>query len=162
MDLGLPGVDGIETTRVLCSELPEANIVAVSAWDDRASVLGALHAGAKGYVTKNGDYTQLIRSVEAVGAGKGFLSPDVTVQLLRYLEGATINPSGTLLPPAWLTDRDRAMLRLIMSGASNRDIGHELFLSEHTVRTYLTEILGRLGLKNRVQLAIYAIKLGLA
>jgi len=162
MDLGLPGVDGIETTRRLRLEMPEINVVAISAWDDRASLIGALQAGARGYVTKNGDYSQLVRSVEAVGEGKGFLSPDVTVQMLQYLQGTIPYTTGFITAPEWLSDRDRAILRLIATGASNREIGNELFLSEHTVRTYLTDILARLALQNRVQLAIYAIKIGLA
>ncbi len=162
MDLGLPGIDGVEATRRLWTELPSVQVLAVSASDEQASLLAVLEAGAKGYVLKTNDAEQLVSSVEAIAAGKGFLSAAMTDKLLDHLREV---PAAALAPdtsPPELGERELQILRLITEGASNRQIGDELCLSENTVRTYLTDILAKLGLENRVQLAMYALRHGLA
>ena len=162
MDLRLPGVDGAEATRLLRAELPDVAVVVVTAAEDQASLVAALYAGARGYVLKTTDYAQLVRSVEAIAAGQGFLSPEITVKFLEYLSQVpAVDPLLAGEPGPELHERELQILRLIAEGASNRQIGEQLYLSENTVRTYLTEILARLGLENRVQLAMYAIRHGI-
>jgi DNA-binding NarL/FixJ family response regulator len=163
MDLGLPGMDGVEATRRLRAGMPGVEIVVVTASEDQADLVAALHAGAKGYVLKTTDYQQLVRSVEAIAVGQGFLSPGATVQLLDHLRQAPA--VGGVLPSEpvpELNERELQILRLVAEGASNRQIGDRLYLSENTVRTYLTEILAKMGLENRVQLAMYALRHGFA
>jgi DNA-binding NarL/FixJ family response regulator len=163
MDLGLPGMDGVEATRRLRADLPGVEILVVTASEDQADLVAALHAGAKGYLLKTTDFQQLVRSVEALSVGQGFLSPRATVQLLDHLRQAPAvggGRTGELVPE--LNERELQIVRLVADGASNRQIGDQLCLSENTVRTYLTEVLAKLGLENRVQLAMYALQHGLA
>ncbi len=162
MDLGLPGADGVEATRRLRAAVPSAAIVAVTASEDQESLVAALRAGAKGYVLKTTDYEQLVRSVEAAANGLGFLSPQLTLKLLDHLRHASTEGRSAASEPApELNERELQILRLVAQGASNRQIGDQLYLSVNTVRTYLTDILAQLGLQNRVQLAMYAMRHGL-
>jgi DNA-binding NarL/FixJ family response regulator len=162
MDLAIPTVGGVEATRRLRAEMPAVEVVIVTASEDEAHLIAALYAGAKGYVLKSGDPAQLVRSVEAIAAGQGFLSPEVTLKFLAHLRQVPARPPATPSEPAVeFSERELQILRLLAEGASNRQIGDQLYLSENTVRTYLTEVLARLGLENRVQLAMYALKQGI-
>jgi NarL family two-component system response regulator LiaR len=162
MDLAIPVVGGVEATRLLHTEMPDVEVVVVTASEDEAHLIAALSAGAKGYVLKTGNYEHLVRSVEAIADGQGFLSPEMTVKFLEHLQQVpSSGPVAPSDPRAELSERELQILRLVVEGASNRQIGDRLFLSENTVRTYLTEILAKLGLENRVQLAMYAIRHGM-
>lgn len=162
MDLTIPIVGGVEATRLIRLEMPEAEIVVVTASEDEADLIAALSAGAKGYVVKSSHYDHILQSVEAVASGQAFLSPEMTVKFLEHLRQVPPDTSGVAhAPPPDLTERELQILRLVAEGASNRQIGDQLFLSENTVRTYLTDVLAKLKLENRVQLAMYAIRHGI-
>jgi DNA-binding NarL/FixJ family response regulator len=156
MDLGIPGVDGAEGARRLLAQIPAERVV-VSAAEDDAALLSALYAGARGCLLDTVDPDQIVGAVEAVAAGHAYLSPKMTVRFLQCIGELPAGPRLAVVDPV-LQDRDLAILRLIADGKSNREIGQQLYLSENTVRTYLTEILAKLGLENRVQLAMYAIR----
>ena len=162
MDLSIPVVGGVEATRLIRLEMPDVEVVVVTVSEDEADLVAALYAGAKGYVLKSGHYDQLVQSVEAIANGHGFLSSEMTVKFLEHLRQVPPDAAaapGT--PPTELSARELEILRLVAEGASNRQIGDQLYLSENTVRTYLTEVLAKLRLENRVQLAMYAIRHGI-
>jgi DNA-binding NarL/FixJ family response regulator len=158
MDLAIPGADGAEGARQLLAQMPAERIVVSTAEDDVA-LLSALYAGARGCLLDTVDPDQIVGAVKAVAAGHAYLSPKMTVRFLQCIGElpAGARPLLAVVDPL-LQERDLAILRLIADGKSNREIGEQLYLSENTVRTYLTEILAKLGLENRVQLAMYAIR----
>lgn len=161
VDLG-PGMDGAGMTQRLLTQTPGVQVV-VSASEDAAAPLAALYAGARGSLLDTTEPCHIVASVEAVAAGHAYLSPKMTVMFLEHLKqlppGA--QPQREAAEPT-LQNRDLEILRLVADGRSNREIGEQLYLSENTVRTYLTEILSELHLENRVQLAVYALRTGVA
>jgi two-component system nitrate/nitrite response regulator NarL len=163
MDLNMPGGGGVEATRVLRAELPSVDIVVVTGSENDEDLLAALRAGAKGYVMKTAGLTDLVQSLEAIAQGHAALSPEITAKLLSHLSRDESPPRPTRgQTPGGLSERELEVLRLVAQGATNRQIANQLYLSEHTVRTYLAHILEKLGLDNRAQAAAYAVRNGLA
>jgi two-component system, NarL family, nitrate/nitrite response regulator NarL len=164
MDLHMPGGGGVEATRVLRGEVPDVQVVVVTASEDADDLIAALRAGARGYFLKSASLEQLIQSLETIATGQAALTPEVTTKLLTHLSKdesykSASHPADTA--PA-LNERELEILRLVAEGASNRLIANQLYLSENTVRTYLAHILEKLGLENRVQAAAYALRNGIA
>jgi two-component system, NarL family, nitrate/nitrite response regulator NarL len=165
MDLHMPGGGGIEATRILRGELPNVNVLILTVSENEEDLLGALRAGAKGYILKTSDFDQLLRSLDTVASGQAALAPEMTTKLLTQLSGDEAAPTAGRRrgePHHQLSERELEILRLIAQGASNRSIANQLYLSQNTVRTHLVHILGKLGLENRVQVAAYALRNGLA
>ncbi len=163
MDLNMPGGGGVEATQTLRAELPATDVIIVTASDDDDDLIAALRAGAKGYVLKTAGLAELLQSLEAIAAGETALSPGVTARLLTQLSkadaAAPTRPTG---PGGELSERELEVLKLVATGATNRQIASQLYLSENTVRTYLAHILDKLDLENRAQAAAYAVRNGLA
>jgi len=170
LDLGLPDLDGVEVTRLLRAALPATEVVILTASDRDSQLLAALQAGAKGYVLKTSDYRELVRALESIAAGQANLPPEVVIRVLMQLPGQPASPPassaqrtspGSRGPLPELSEREIDVLRLIVKGASNREIAEALDLSENTVRSYLTHIMQKLNVDNRVQVAAHAVRSGL-
>jgi two-component system nitrate/nitrite response regulator NarL len=123
--------------------------------------MGALQAGAAGYVLKNTDFEALVRSLEGAAQGQAALSRELTARVLSHLSGPLAAPAAGPFADR-LSDREREIISHLARGASNKQIARSLSLSEHTVRSHITNILHKLNLDNRVQAAAYAMQHGLA
>jgi DNA-binding NarL/FixJ family response regulator len=153
MDMRMPIVNGCQATQAICQQYPQANILILSTHDDGDDVINALQAGAKGYLLKDMLSDDLAQAIRNIHQGYTQLAPGL---LNRFIHRSTDTPAIQTLPTSDLTPKELEVTRLIGSGASNREIGEKLFIAESTVKTHVNNIFGRLGLKNRSQLAIYA------
>ena len=155
MDLLLPGgMDGIEATRRVRKLAPNTQVVVLTAHTDEARVIGALRAGAIGYVRKDADPELLLTAVRAASRGQYVLDPAVAGVVLQELAGQVIEQDE-------LTQREMTVLRLLAHGRSNRDIAAELTVSEETIKTHVGNILSKLHMAQRTQAVIAALKQGL-
>lgn len=159
MDIRMPELDGLEATRRIVAADESSRILILTTFDLDEYVYEALRAGASGFVLKDDPPEQLIAAVRTVAAGDALLSPAVTKRVIRQFSRIP-RPEP---PPALaeLTARELEILRLISSGLSNAEIGQELFISETTVKTHVTHILAKLGLRDRVQAVVLAYQTGL-
>lgn len=163
MDIGMAPVNGLEATSVIKTEHPEVKVMIVTVSEDDHDLFEAIKSGAEGYILKGMSEEELGWTLERVTAGEPALSPGLAARILDEFvrmsrEGAG-KPAG---PGTGLTDREREVLRLVADGATNREIGSKLFISENTVSFHMKNILAKLHLKNRAQAAAYAIRTGLA
>ncbi|HEX6521834.1 MAG TPA: response regulator transcription factor [Streptosporangiaceae bacterium] len=159
MDIQMPELDGLEATRRILAANRAARVLILTTFGLDEYIYEALRAGASGFVLKDDPAEQLIAAVRTVAAGNALLSPAVTKQVIRKF---TRIPR--LAPPKevdGLTEREREILRLIATGMSNAEIGLELYISEMTVKTHVTHILQKLGLRDRVQAVVLAYQTGL-
>jgi NarL family two-component system response regulator LiaR len=154
MDLLMPVMDGITATGIIRSELPDTEVIALTSVLEDASVVGAVNAGAIGYLLKDTRSEELCRSIKAAAAGQVQLSPGAAARLTREVRG----PDS----PERLTERETEVLRLLAEGLANKQIATELMISETTVRTHVSSILAKLGMQSRTQAALYAAQIGLA
>jgi DNA-binding NarL/FixJ family response regulator len=159
MDIRMPELDGLEATRRILAADSTAKILVLTTFDLDEYVYEALSAGASGFVLKDDPPEQLIAAVRTVAAGDALLSPTITKRVIKQF---THIPRPT--PPeelAELTTREQEILRLIAHGLSNAEIGQRLYISETTVKTHVTHILQKLGLRDRVQAVVLAYQSGL-
>jgi DNA-binding NarL/FixJ family response regulator len=161
VDIRMPGQDGIEVARALAG--PEAadplRVVIVTTFDLDEYVYGALRSGAVGFVLKGASPALLIEAVRAAHAGDALISPQVTQRLLKRLRPAG-TPGGR--PAARLSDREIEVTRAIARGRTNTEIAAELFISLSTVKSHLASIQGKLGVRNRVEIAAWAWEAGVS
>jgi DNA-binding NarL/FixJ family response regulator len=178
MDVRMPGMDGIVATRQILHDLPSCRILMLTTFDDDTYILDALRAGASGYLLKDLPAPDLASAVRAVHRGIYQLDPAVASKIIGSLAGsqplASPGESSTVafVPlrrsqgeapaarPAALTGREVEVLRLIAQGATNREIAEQLVISEGTVKNHISNLLSRLGLRDRTQAAIYAREQG--
>jgi DNA-binding NarL/FixJ family response regulator len=160
MDIGMPGCNGIEATRLIKAELPETKIVMVTVSDDDEDVFEAIKCGADGYLLKDMSEQELSSTLEAVAAGKPAMSPALAARIVEEFARAARATDET--QAAALTPRESEVLRLVAAGATNREIAAELDVTENTVSFHVKNILAKLHLKNRAQAAAYAVRSGLA
>jgi DNA-binding NarL/FixJ family response regulator len=161
MDVRMPGVDGVEATRRIVAEGLPSRVLVLTTFDLDEYAFAALRAGASAFLLKNAEPAELLRAVRAVARGDAVVSPRVTRRLLETL--AHRLPAGTPPDPraTSLTDREREVLRAVARGESNAEIAAGLVLSELTVKTHVARILGKLGLRDRTQAAVFAHTHGL-
>jgi DNA-binding NarL/FixJ family response regulator len=163
MDVGMSPCNGLEATRVIKTESPEVKVIIVTVSEDDQDLFEAVKSGAEGYLLKGMSEEELGSTLEKISAGEPALSPALAAKILD--EFARMSREGTGKPPGpedELTDREREVLRLVVDGATNREIGAQLFISENTVSFHMKNILAKLHLKNRAQAAAFAIRAGLA
>ena len=158
MDIRMPGMDGIEATR----RLPRQRVLILTTFGLDEYIIEALRAGASGFLLKDAPTREVVEAVRAVAAGDAVLAPAVTRQLLdqvgrRLPAAVSRTPDGL----AELTDREQEVLRMLAVGMSNAEIARGLVVSEPTVKTHVSNLLGKLGLRDRVQAVIYAYESGL-
>ncbi|GGV28997.1 response regulator transcription factor [Streptomyces spectabilis] len=160
MDLRMPGMDGIEATRRLGEEHPEVAVVVLTTFADDDSILGALGAGARGYLTKNAGRQDITRAIRAAAAGQSVLDREVQDRLLATVR--TTAPAPVKALPDDLTPREREVLALIGQGLPNRGIAEKLFISEATVKTHINNLFAKAAIRDRAEAVRRAIEAGLA
>ena len=159
MDIRMPRLDGIEATRQVVRRDPGVRVVVLTTFDLDEYVYAAVRAGASGFLLKDIPPADLVHAVGVVARGDAMLAPTLTRRLLeRYAAQPEPTPDERL---ASLTDREREVMLLVAAGQSNAEIGGTLFLSEATVKTYVSRLLGKLDLRDRVQLTVLAYESGL-
>ncbi|MFC0628490.1 response regulator [Kribbella deserti] len=157
MDIRMPVLDGIQATAEIARIRPSVKVLILSTFDDDEYVLQALQAGAAGYLLKNLPARDLAEAIRLTQRGIVQLSPAAAAKVVAVLTAAAARPASRPVQPqiARLTDREREVLRLVALGASNREIARELIISEGTVKTHISSILGQLKLRDRTQLAVF-------
>jgi two-component system, NarL family, response regulator LiaR len=158
MDLNLPELDGVEATRRILMAQPEVRIVVLTSADMEGEVLTAIQAGALGYLAKTSQRQDFLTAIREVFHGEAWLPPRLTRKLLAHLQ----TPPAGAGTADFLTGRESEVMSLLARGWSNRRIARELEISEVTVRTHVSHILGKLGVSNRVEAALHALRSGLA
>ncbi|MCC7089225.1 MAG: response regulator transcription factor [Chloroflexi bacterium] len=153
MDLLMPVMDGITAIGQIRGELPDVEVIALTSVLEDASVVGAVKAGAIGYLLKDTQSDELRRAIRAAAQGQVQLSPQAAARLMREVR--------TPESPESLTDRETEVLRLLAAGYANKEIARDLVIGEKTVKTHVSNILAKLGVQSRTQAALYAVRIGL-
>lgn len=153
MDLMMPEMDGITATGLIRHELPDTEVIALTSMLEDNTVIGAIRAGAVGYLLKDTEASELIRAIKSAASGQVQLSPKAAARLMREVR-APDNPET-------LTDREIEVLRLLALGYANKEIASSLTIGEKTVKTHVSNILSKLGVASRTQAALYAVRIGL-
>jgi DNA-binding NarL/FixJ family response regulator len=166
MDVRMPVIDGVVATAQVRRQLPSCQVLMLTTFDDEEYVIDALRAGACGYLLKNIPAPDLARAVQAAHRGIYQLDPAVANKVVASLARSTKPAPSSSAPPVLstvpdLTGRELEVLRLIAQGATNREIAESLVISEGTVKNHISNILSRIGLRDRTQAAIYARENGL-
>ncbi len=161
MDISMPGLNGIEATELVKKHRPETGIVVLTIHEEEQYLLAAMKAGASCYVTKDAEPATLRAAIRAAAAGRSYVDPDVAGRLLGEYAAKHARDDRGSAPASVLTRRELEVLRLIAEGKSNREIAKELFISEKTVKNHVHNIYRKLGVDDRLQAALYAIRRGL-
>lgn len=159
MDLRMPRMDGIEATRLIREQHPDVHVVVLTTYSDDESVLGALGAGALGYLTKDAGRADIHRALQAAAQGQALLDPAVHARLLQYVQAPGASGDGAL--PDGLTVRETEVLTYVARGLSNHEIAGALFVSEATVKTHINRIFAKTQSRDRAQAVAYAHQQGL-
>jgi DNA-binding NarL/FixJ family response regulator len=155
MDLKLPHLDGVEAIRAILAEQPDVGVVVLTGTDGDEQVLAAVEAGALGYLAKTSEREQFLLAIRRVARGELWLPPRLTRKLLAHLKP---NSGGGAAEP--LTGRETGVLNLLAKGRTNQQIAQELNIADATVRTHVSHILDKLGVNNRVEAALHALRAG--
>ncbi|NLC76824.1 MAG: response regulator transcription factor [Clostridia bacterium] len=158
MDVRLKDSSGIQGCVEITRRYPETSVIMLTSYGDEDVVLESIRAGAKGFVLKDAGNLELIKAVDAAIRGKSMVDPAVTGKLLDRLRKLPLDISDEKVK---LTKQEKKVLTLIAEGMTNKEIAEKLFLSEKTIRNYVSNILSKLNLSNRAEAAVYAIKNGL-
>jgi DNA-binding NarL/FixJ family response regulator len=163
LDLHMPVMDGTETTRRLSAEHPDVAVVVLTTYADDASVLGALQAGARGYLTKDADRLDIARALHSAARGLAVVDREVHLRLLAAAtrESAREAPVERTDLPDNLTPREAEVLAMIAEGASNAEIAERLVVSGHTVKSHINRIFAKTGSRDRASAIVYARRHGL-
>jgi DNA-binding NarL/FixJ family response regulator len=158
MDIRMPKLDGLEATRRILARDEVARVLILTTFSNDDYVYQALRAGASGFVLKDDPPEQLVAAVRTIAAGHALLSPAVTRQVIRRFTSADRRERPRELDQ--LTSRELEVFRLVTDGLSNAEIGHKLFISDATVKTHVTRLLQKLGLRDRAQAIVLAYQAG--
>ena len=165
MDVQMPGMDGLEATRLIVADpAVDAAVIVVTTFDRDEYLFAALDAGASGFLLKNAGADELVAAVRVIAAGDALLAPEVTRRVIERFGAARSAPPA---PAPWavaesLTDREAEVLRLVAQARSNAEIARELFIGEATVKTHVSNVLQKLDARDRVHAAVLAHQHGLA
>lgn len=154
MDIKMPQLSGVDATKRIRSLAPDVRVLALTAFDDDPYIFGLLEAGASGYVLKTAESSELVRAIRAVAAGHSALDPAIAPRLIARV--AQPAPTGETL-----TERELEVLRLAARGLTNKQIGHDLDISDRTVQNHLANIYGKLGVASRTEAVTAALQRGL-
>jgi DNA-binding NarL/FixJ family response regulator len=159
MDLNMPGMSGVEATQRLTAAAPFTRVLVLTVAADASHVMDALLAGACGYLLKETPIGQIVEGIKAAARGESMVSPRIATGLIRRLR----EPSKTepALTGSELTPREHEVLELLARGMANPEIAEALYLSEHTVKNYVSSILAKLQVENRIQAAVRAVRAGM-
>lgn len=160
MDLVMPEMDGIQAIQAIIEKQPDAKILVLTSFSTDDKVFPAIKAGASGYLLKDSDSDELVRSIHEVQRGESSIDPKIARKLLRELAEPPAKPQPNDVDP--LTVRELEVLKLVAQGQSNAEIAENLVISEGTVRTHVSNILGKLHLASRTQATLYALRTGIA
>jgi DNA-binding NarL/FixJ family response regulator len=165
LDLRMPRVDGIEATRRIRAQAPTVEVVVLTTYADDESVVAALRAGARGYLTKDASSEEIERAIRDAACGRTRLDPAVQERLVEIVTSgpatASLAASSAAEPPGGpLTERETEVLRLMAAGTSNRDIAAQLFVTEATVKTHVNNVFGKLDVNDRAAAVSWAFRSG--
>lgn len=164
MDLRMPVLNGVAATRQISESSPNSRVIVLTTFDDDDYIFDGLRAGAVGYLLKDVPSAKLVEAIRAAARGESFLQPSVAAKVVAEFSrmsgpGKTAVPQQDLVEP--LSDRELEILGVLATGASNREIANQLFITEGTVKNHVTNILGKLGVRDRTQAALKAKEMGL-
>jgi DNA-binding NarL/FixJ family response regulator len=162
MDLVMPGLDGIEAIRRIHNQTPRARVLVLTTFADDQRVREAIRAGATGYLLKDVLKADLLRALRDAAAGRPSLHPEVQQHLMREIAESASPAPQQPSPHEKLTEREASILRLLAEGRSNKEIAAALHLTEGTIKGYVSTIFDKLGVEDRTQAALYAVRNGLA
>ena len=168
MDVRMPEVDGVQATRIIKEKYPEVSIIILTTFDDDEYVFNALKYGASGYMLKGVSVSELSSAIRTVASGGAMINPEVVTKVVKLFSqmakkgGASASTVETLGGAELFSRTERNIALLVGHGLSNKEIADQLNLSEGTVRNGLSSVLSKLGLRDRTQLAIWAVQTGLA
>ena len=160
MDLNMPGVSGIQATRTIREQFPLVKVLVLTTYDADEWIFDAIRAGASGYLLKDTPRAHLIKAIEGTLAGRTFVDPTVAGRLFTQIADPTVARDTTLASS--LSQRERDVLRLLARGLSNTEIANQLYLSEGTIRNYVSTLFEKLGVSDRTRAALIALRHGLA
>jgi DNA-binding NarL/FixJ family response regulator len=158
MDIEMPGMDGIEVTRILHREMPHLGVVFVTMYEDDEFVFRGLQAGGRGYILKDADPDTMLRAIRAVANGESLLGATIAHKVMRQF--SAMEPVHECVGEG-LTPREVEVLKLIAGGLANKEIAQQLSISPKTVKNHINNILSKLHLYDRTQATLYAIRSGL-
>jgi DNA-binding NarL/FixJ family response regulator len=161
MDLNMPGLSGVETTRHLTGIAPLARVVVLTISVEDDDVMDAVMAGACGYLLKDSSIDDLVAGIRAAAAGESLISPQIAAKVLQRLRSQGKSEDAAEMIRAELSDREVEVLKLIANGKDNAQIARELFISPKTVKNHISNILMKLQIENRIQAAVYAVRSGI-
>jgi DNA-binding NarL/FixJ family response regulator len=161
MDLKMPRMNGIQATKAICEQYPDVRILVLTTYDEDEWVIDAIRSGAAGYVLKDTPREDLLKAIMETMKGWSHIDPQVAGKILKHVadQADRVLPDRKLI--SQLSEREREVLGLLASGLSNADIAQTLFLSDGTVKNYVSIIFSKLGVADRTQAAILAIRAGL-
>jgi two-component system, NarL family, response regulator LiaR len=159
MDINMPGLNGVDATRQIMERRPETGIIILTMYREDAQVFHAIKNGARGYILKDVETTEVVRAIRAVARGESMIDPSLATRVLTEFKRVWQQPGGHTQDG--LTDREVSILRLIAAGHSNKEIGAQLCFAEKTIKNYITGIFQKLQLSDRTQAAVYAVQHGL-
>ena len=159
MDVQMPQTDGIEATRKIARDSPEINILVVTMFEDDATVFQAMRAGARGYLLKGANSSEMLRAIRAADNGEAIFSPKVAVRLMDFFSSSRLSAPPEIFPE--LSEREREIVDLIAQGYKNPEIAADLYLSPKTVRNHVSNILHKLQVADRAEAIIRAREAGL-
>ncbi|MHA7579424.1 response regulator [Paenibacillus vandeheii] len=158
MDIRMPDGDGVEGTRIVKTRFPDVRVLMLTTFDDDEYIIQALQNGASGYLLKNVPPDRIIQGIKTVHNGDMLIHPDIARKLATLLRPAASAQTHETIDSYGLTRMELAVAEAISEGLSNKEIAAKLFLSEGTVKNYVTDILGKLSLRDRTQIAIFMLK----
>jgi NarL family two-component system response regulator LiaR len=159
LDLVMPGIGGVEAARRIKLASPRTHVIVLTSYHEDEHILPAIRAGALSYLLKDIPPEELVEAIRKAARGEATLSSQVATLLMQALQGTSVNTSAPQPPP--LSQRELEVLRLIAEGLANTEIAEKLFVSETTVKSHVSNILGKLHLADRTQAAVYAWKQGI-